>query len=97
MPARWVIHVVGPVYGRGTEEQLRSCFSEALRVADELGARTVAMPAVSAGVYGWPIEEVADAAVRTVRTRDTRVEEVHFVLFSASSHAAFERALAARD
>jgi O-acetyl-ADP-ribose deacetylase (regulator of RNase III) len=96
MPAQWVIHVVGPVYGRGTVAQLRSCFAEALSVADDLGARTVAMPSVSAGVYGWPIEEVAEVAVDTVLAADTAVEEVRFVLFSDASYGVFERALGAR-
>lgn len=95
MPARWVIHVVGPVHGRGTAEQLRSCFVEALAVADELGARTVAMPAVSAGVYGWPIDEVARIAVDAVRTADTSVQTVRFVLFSPAAYDAFAAALAA--
>jgi O-acetyl-ADP-ribose deacetylase (regulator of RNase III) len=95
MPARWVVHVVGPVYGRGTVEQLRSCFTEALAVADELGARTVAMPAVSAGVYGWPIEEVARTAVDAVRSAETLVELVRFVLFSQAAFDAFEQALTA--
>ena len=93
MPARWVIHVVGPVHGRGTREQLHSCFTEALDVADEIGARTLAIPAVSAGVYGWPIEEVAETAVQAVLTAETKVELVRFVLFSEQIHAAFERAL----
>jgi O-acetyl-ADP-ribose deacetylase (regulator of RNase III) len=94
MPARWVIHVVGPVHGRGSVDQLRSCFTNALAVADEVGARTVAMPAVSAGVYGWPIEEVASVAVAAVTTTPTAVQEVRFVLFSADAYGAFERALA---
>jgi O-acetyl-ADP-ribose deacetylase (regulator of RNase III) len=97
MPAAWVIHVVGPVHGRGTADQLRSCFTEALRVADELGARSVAMPAVSAGVYGWPIDEVARIAVDAVRgTSVTSVTTVRFVLFSQAAYDAFEAALAER-
>lgn len=95
MAARWVIHVVGPVYGRGTAEQLRSCFTEALAVADELGTRTLSMPAVSAGVYGWPIDEVAETAVDAVLTTETSVELVRFVLFSQPAYDAFERALTA--
>src|SRR4051812_24931808 len=57
MPARWVIHVVGPVYSRHEDRRhlLASCYRNALAAADELGARTVAFPAVSAGIYGWPI------------------------------------------
>jgi O-acetyl-ADP-ribose deacetylase (regulator of RNase III) len=97
MPAAWVIHVVGPVHGRGTADQLRSCFTEALRVADELGARSVAIPAVSAGVYGWPIDEVARIAVDAVRsTSVTSVTTVRFVLFSQAAYDAFEAALAER-
>ena len=95
MPARWVIHVVGPVHGRGTAEQLRSCFTDTLRVADELGARSVAMPAVSAGVYGWPMDEGAQTAVDAVLAAHTDVELVRFVLFSQSAYDAFERALTA--
>jgi O-acetyl-ADP-ribose deacetylase (regulator of RNase III) len=95
MPARWVIHVVGPVHGRGTAQQLRDCFTNALAVADELGARTVAFPAVSAGVYGWPVDEVASVAVEAVRSATTAVEEIRFVLFSPEAFAAFDRALEA--
>lgn len=95
MPARWVIHVVGPVYTSHEDRShlLASCYREALRVADELGARTVAKPAVSAGIYGWPIESAAQIAVDTVRATPTRVEEVRFVLFNEDTYAAFERAL----
>ena len=65
MPARWIIHVVGPVHSRSEDRRdlLASCYREALRVADELGARTIAFPAVSAGIYGWPIDSAADIAV----------------------------------
>lgn len=97
MAARWVIHVVGPVHGRGTVDQLRSCFRNALAVADELGVRTLAVPAVSAGVYGWPVDEVAQVAVHTVATTPTDVEQVRFVLFSDATLAAFEAALAHSD
>lgn len=95
LPARWVIHVVGPVYATHEDRShlLASCYREALRVADELGARTVAKPAVSAGVYGWPIESAAQIAVDTVRATRTRVEEVRFVLFTDVSYDAFDRAL----
>jgi O-acetyl-ADP-ribose deacetylase (regulator of RNase III) len=95
MKARWVIHVVGPVFS-STEDRshlLASAYREALRVADELPAATVAMPAVSAGVFGWPIESAAEIAVTAVRSTPTRVEQVRFVLFSDEAHAAFERAL----
>lgn len=96
MPARWVIHVVGPVHSRSEDRsaQLESCYREALRVADELGARSVASPAVSAGIYGWPIDSAADIAVRTVAAATTAVEEVRFVLFTDDVLAEFRRALA---
>src|SRR4051794_15582966 len=69
LPARWVIHTVGPVYAKSEDrsELLASCYRESLRVAAELGAATVAFPAVSAGVYGWPLDDAARIAVGTVR------------------------------
>jgi O-acetyl-ADP-ribose deacetylase (regulator of RNase III) len=96
MPARWVIHVVGPVHSRSEDrgDLLASCYREALRVADELGARIVAFPAVSAGIYGWPIDSAADIAVRTVATTTTNVAEARFVLFNEEALAQFQRALA---
>ena len=95
MQARWVVHVVGPVW-RPNEERahlLASCYREALRVADELGARTIAFPAVSAGIYGWPLASAADIAVETVRSTKTSVEEVRFVLFGDDTYREFDRAL----
>jgi O-acetyl-ADP-ribose deacetylase len=96
LPARWVIHTVGPVYSRSEDrsELLASCYREALRVADELGTATVAFPAVSAGIYGWPLDDAARVAVGTVRATPSRVEEARFVLFTADVHEAFARALA---
>ena len=96
LPARWVIHTVGPVYA-GSEDRsglLASCHAESPPVADGLGARTVAFPAISTGVYGYPVEEAAAVAIRAVRDADTRVEEVRFVLFGRDAYEAFERALA---
>ena len=94
MPARWVIHVVGPVYARSEDRThlLESCYREALAVADDLGARSIAFPAVSAGIYGWPIGHAADVAVRTVRSTPTDVTDVRFVLFSDEVLAEFQRA-----
>ena len=94
MPARWVIHVVGPVYARGEDRRhlLESCYREALRVADELAVATIAFPAVSAGIYGWPLDDAADVAVSTVRATPTDVAEVRFVLFSDDVLAEFRRA-----
>lgn len=91
--ARWVIHTVGPVWS-ATEDRsalLASCYRESLAVADELGARTVAFPAISTGVYGWPLEDGARIAVETVRATGTAVEEVRFVLFDDRAHEAFAR------
>lgn len=91
LPARWVIHTVGPVYreGGGEPELLASCYRESLRVADELGARTVAFPAISTGAYGWPVDDAARIAVEAVRDARTAVEEVVFVLFDERAHEAF--------
>lgn len=91
LPARHVIHTVGPVYraGSGDEPLLASCYRESLRVADELGARTVAFPAISTGVYAWPVEDAARIAVDAVRGARTAVEEVRFVLFDERAYAAF--------
>jgi O-acetyl-ADP-ribose deacetylase (regulator of RNase III) len=95
MAARWVIHVVGPVWDAREDRShlLASCYSEALRVADELGAKSVAFPAVSAGVYGWPMPSAADIAVTTVRRTPTEVAEVRFVLFGTDAYREFQRAL----
>ena len=95
LPARWVIHTVGPVYAREEDPVtlLSSCHTESLRVADELEAALVAFPAISTGVYGYPIDEAARVAVEAVRTADTSVREVRFVLFDGTAHAAFERAM----
>ncbi|GAA0630508.1 O-acetyl-ADP-ribose deacetylase [Streptomyces thermocarboxydovorans] len=91
LDARWVIHTVGPVYST-TEDRsdlLASCYRESLRVADELGAKTVAFPAISTGVYRWPMDDAARIAVETVRAMDTAVEEVRFVLFDERAYNAF--------
>jgi O-acetyl-ADP-ribose deacetylase (regulator of RNase III) len=95
LPARWVIHTVGPVYAKGEDRSalLASCHSQSLSVADELGARTVAFPAISTGVYGYPVDEAAPVAIDTVRSANTRVEEVRFVLFDDRTHRAFTAAL----
>ena len=92
LPARWVIHTVGPVYAKREDRRhlLVSCYRESLRVADELGAATVAFPAVSAGIYGWPMDDAARVAVETVRDTPTSVREARFVLFSDDALAAFQ-------
>lgn len=83
LPARWVIHVVGPDFTAGERDRtlLTACYANALRVADDLGARTVAFPLVSAGIYGWPREDAVDAAVETLRSTATSVEEARMVAF----------------
>ncbi|WP_310964791.1 O-acetyl-ADP-ribose deacetylase [Nocardioides terrisoli] len=90
LPARWVIHVVGPNHTAGQRDRslLTSCYANALRVADELGARTVAFPLISAGVYGWPREDAVAAAVETLSAADTGVEEARLVAFGRSMYDA---------
>ncbi|RDI50584.1 O-acetyl-ADP-ribose deacetylase [Nocardia mexicana] len=91
LPARWVIHTVGPVWAKREDRSdlLASCYRESLRVADELDAATVAFPAISTGIYGWPIDDGARIAIETVREADTAVTEARFVLFSADAYDAF--------
>ena len=90
LKARWVIHVVGPNRHAGQTDRglLTSCYRRALEVADDLGARTVAFPLVSAGVYGWPKQDAVDAAVETLRASPTEVEEARLVAFD---HATYEQ------
>ncbi|WP_405012684.1 O-acetyl-ADP-ribose deacetylase [Kitasatospora sp. NBC_01539] len=104
LPARWVVHTVGPVFlpeeRTGRTALLASCYRESLRVARELGARTVAFPAISAGIFGWPLEDAARIALTTVVEEGARVApdgsaegpaEVRFVLFDAEAYAVFEQ------
>jgi len=90
LPARWVIHVVGPDFGRGERDRalLVSCYRRALAVADELGATSVAFPLISAGIYAWPLEDAVAAAVETLRSTPTEVEEARMVAFGAGTYAA---------
>lgn len=86
LPARWVIHAVGPTWGQGGRDKLdllADAYRHALRVADELGATTISMPAISAGTFGFPIDTAADVALRTVRDHlmgDTGLQRATFVL-----------------
>jgi O-acetyl-ADP-ribose deacetylase (regulator of RNase III) len=103
LPARFVIHTAGPDRGAGQAdpELLAACFSRALEVAAGLGAATVAVPAVGAGIYGWDVDEVAAVAVAAVREtgvagRAPGVELVRFVLWGEVAHTAFLEALARR-
>ncbi|MCW5952521.1 MAG: O-acetyl-ADP-ribose deacetylase [Propionibacteriaceae bacterium] len=93
LPARWVIHVVGPIHGRGDRFQLESCYANALAVADELGAKSIAFPLVSAGAYGWPLEDAARVAVDTVRASRSQVERCLLVGFSRQTTAVLRQAL----
>lgn len=97
LPARYVIHAVGPVWrdGRhGEPELLASCYREALRLAVENGAASVAFPAISCGAYGYPLEAAAEIAVREVRSfleHDDTLQHVYLVCFSAESCASYRR------
>jgi len=91
LKARWVIHTVGPTYAKSKDKSqlLADCFRNSLAVADELGARTIAFPAISTGVYRWPVEDAARIAVETVRASGSQAEEVRFVLFDRRAYDAF--------
>jgi len=98
LPARYVIHTVGPVWHGGTSgepEQLASCHRRSLDVARELGARTVAFPAISCGVYGYPVAQAAAVAVGAVRGHAHDLELVRFVLFGDETYDAFAAAISA--
>src|ERR1700730_950707 len=99
LPATWVIHTVGPVYSPREDRSalLASGSAESLRVAAELGARTIAFPAVSAGIYGWPADDAARIAVTTVHAarEHPTLTEARFVLFSPDMYQNFHDALAA--
>ncbi|WEB39671.1 O-acetyl-ADP-ribose deacetylase [Streptomyces yunnanensis] len=100
LPARWVIHTVGPVHSTSEDrsELLASCYRESLRIAKELGARTLAFPAISTGVYRWPIDDAARTAVATVRAAlaaaPDAFDEIRFVVFDDRARTAYEAALA---
>lgn len=95
LPARWVIHTVGPVWSATSDrsELLASCHVRSLQVADEVGARSVAFPAISCGVYGYPVREAAPVALHAVRSAATQVETVRFLLFGDDTFDAFTEAL----
>ncbi|QEV99402.1 O-acetyl-ADP-ribose deacetylase [Microbacterium caowuchunii] len=88
LPARWVIHAVGPNHQAGEQDRslLESCYRRALAIADELGARSMAFPLISAGVYGWPLDDALDVALETIAHTLTRVEDVRLVSFNESTH-----------
>ena len=97
LPARWIIHAVGPRWrggDHGEADLLASCYRRSLEVADELGARSVAFPAISTGIYGYPAPEAAQVAVRTLRSTPTKVELVRLVAFDDTTRDLYEAALA---
>jgi O-acetyl-ADP-ribose deacetylase len=97
LPARWVIHVVGPVWhggDRGEPELLASCYRRALEVADELGAKTVAFPAISTGIYGYPKADAARVAIDTIRSSPSAVELVRLVAFDDETRSLYQERLA---
>ena len=99
LEARWVIHTVGPVWHGGTRGEadlLASCYRSSLARADEVGAESVAFPAVSTGVYGYPVEPAAAIAFRTVRSTSTDVVLVRFVCFNTETLDAYRVQLAAQ-
>jgi O-acetyl-ADP-ribose deacetylase (regulator of RNase III) len=97
LPARWVIHTVGPVWSPLDDHSytLRQCYQKSLAVADELGARSVAFPLISAGLFRWPLEDAVLHAVTGIRNADTAVEEVRMVLYSGDAYTAARKALRA--
>lgn len=88
LAARWVIHTVGPNYNAGQRDRslLEACYRRALAVADELEARVVAFPLISTGVFGWPRQDAIAAAVATIASADTHVDQVRLVAFDAAMH-----------
>ncbi|MGO1592186.1 O-acetyl-ADP-ribose deacetylase [Ancrocorticia sp.] len=98
MPAQWVIHTVGPNYRAGQKDRalLQSCFRRVLAVADDLQAKSVAFPLISAGVYGWPLDDAIDAAVSTISDTPTSVAEARIVARDPAILARIEKRLGAR-
>ena len=96
---KWIVHAVGPIWrggGLGEAELLRSAYERSLHLADQAGARSVAFPAISAGIYGYPVDQAASIALTAVRdglAGAHRIERAIFVLFSRDTLGAFERAL----
>ena len=95
LPARWVIHTVGPVWDAREAEAraatLRSCYERSLAVADELGATTVAFPLISSGAFGWPLEDAVFQALTSLAGAETAVEEARLVLFGEDTLAVARR------
>lgn len=100
LPARWIIHAVGPRWrggAHGEAQQLAGCYRRALEVADELGATSIAFPAVSTGIYGYPEEEAAQIAVKTIKSTPTQVGLVRLVAFDSETLERYRRILGDAD
>ena len=104
LPAKWVFHAVGPVYrdgSRGEPDLLAGCYRKCLELAEERGARTISFPAISTGIYGYPVEEAAAIALREVKQHleraDSSIETVIFVLFGKAACDVYAKALDAAD
>ncbi len=96
LPARWIIHAVGPVWhggDSGEPDLLASAYRRSLAVADEIGARSIAFPAISTGIYGYPLAPATDIAVHTCQTADTAVELIRFIAFDTTTLDAYQLAL----
>jgi O-acetyl-ADP-ribose deacetylase (regulator of RNase III) len=98
LPARYVIHAVGPVYNdgsRGEADKLKSCYQNSLRLAEEYELKTIAFPAISTGIYGYPKDEAAEIAVDTIRSFETdsnSVETVYLVAFDDETFTSLDQA-----
>jgi O-acetyl-ADP-ribose deacetylase len=93
LPARWIIHTVGPIWqggGAGEADVLTRCYFRSLAVADQLGARSLAFPAISTGIYGFPKDLAALIAVGTLRTTETAVERVILAAFDQDTMRLYE-------
>ena len=94
--ARWVIHTVGPVWRGGgyrEAELLASCYRSCVERAGELGAKTLAFPAISTGIFGYPIDQAAEIAIQTLRTTPTDVEDIRLMCFSDEIWSAYQAVL----
>jgi len=99
LPSRWVVHTVGPNWNAGQRDRelLVSCYRRSLQVADELGARSIAFPLISAGVYGWPREDAIQVAVDTILAAEVQLEDARIVAFDELAFHAVQATIRAVD